>query len=231
MWDWGFECSCHHRSGFCQASFRAARSAAIVPVARDFQFSLGDHFAAAGVGRAGQRGLEGRGAFRADLAEEAGVRFGKQEHHLRQVAFPGHVGQREPGAQFAGEGHLGGGHGQPAFDRSWQARTSPASIAPCNAAKTCGPARGRPAAPCRRKATRSGRSGSRPARPASGPPGRRVARLLQVHRHAAAHVVDLPRALISSDGGMEIGSAPGRNSLLRLSLPLMNGVPSAMATS
>ena len=48
-----------------------------------------------------------------------------------------------------------------------------------------------------------------------------------------ADVVDLPRALINSDGGIEIGSvAPaGRNSLFRLSLPLMNGVPSAMATS
>ena len=41
-----------------------------------------------------------------------------------------------------------------------------------------------------------------------------------------------PRALINSEGGMAIGSASlGRNSLLRLSLPLMNGVPSAVATS
>ena len=42
-----------------------------------------------------------------------------------------------------------------------------------------------------------------------------------------------PMALIKSDGGMAIGSAApwGRNSLFRLSLPLMNGVPSTVATS
>ena len=42
-----------------------------------------------------------------------------------------------------------------------------------------------------------------------------------------------PMALINSEGGIEIGSsAPsGRNSLFRLSLPLINGVPNTVATS
>ena len=62
---------------------------------------------------------------------------------------------------------------------------------------------------------------------------KQVARFLQVHRHAARNIIHLAQGAIRSEGGMAIGSAApwGRNSLLRLSLPLINGVPSTVATS
>ena len=55
-----------------------------------------------------------------------------------------------------------------------------------------------------------------------------VARLFQVHRHAMAHVVDLAQGADQQrrrNGDRLASLRGGRNSLLRLSLPLMNGVP------
>ena len=182
----------------------------------------------------------------AKAASNSAARAGRTSHRNRvfdsanssttlgQIAFPRHVAQGQPRAQAAGEGHFGGGRGQPAFAQV---------VAGADQPGIDGPVQGREAL--------QGLLGLDPRRLAAGERFDQgevraahlvarqadlvqiVAGLLQVHRDAMAHVVDL------SQGADQAATAEwrsaraslGRNSLLRLSLPLMNGVPSAVATS
>ncbi len=111
------------------------------------------------------------------------------------------------GAKSAGEGHLGqrprpgrlrSGRGTRGPARRRSPRAGRRTFAWPAAASTCGHlAAG--------QLMHQRRSASRPVRRASVPTMiEQVARLLQVHGHAAATSSTWPRALISSDGGMEI---------------------------
>ena len=138
-----------------------------------------------------------------------------------------HVAERDRGAEAAGEGHLGQGDGQAALaqvvaapdqasadrrvDRPEQ-RPAQLGVDPRDPAAGLIPDH-------RPSATRPARSRVMPGQQQD------VAGLLQVHRHARRTSGTWPMALISSVGGMARLWPSCVYSLLRLSLPEMNGVP------
>ena len=138
-------------------------------------------------------------------------------------------------AEPAGKGHLGGGHGQAAFAQVVTGADQAGVDRRCMAAKVflaaCGSSCGHLAAGRATATRREMRAAQLVARHADEV--QQIARLLEVHRHAAGHVVDLAQGADQQRrrNGDRLGGALGRNSLLRLSLPLMNGVPSTVATS
>ena len=164
----------------------------------------------------------------------------------------GHVGQRNSGSQPAGKGHFGGGHRQSALGkvvtRTHQPRVNRLVQRGEGVFRRLGIDLGHFAAgkTLDQRKMRAAQLVFRHADEVE-----QVAGLFQVHRHAMAHVVDLAQGTnqqrrrnrdrfvgkgqaLCNAGASQNGTSlfrHGRNSLFRLSLPLMNGVPSTVATS
>ena len=111
--------------------------------------------------------------------------------------------------------------------RSWQLRTSPRLIAAWTARNMRGPGRGiDPRALARPRAARAHAQCEPPSSAGSCPTSSStIPRLLQIHRHARRTSGTWPIALIRSVGGIARLWPSCVYSLLRLSLPEMNGVP------
>ena len=173
-------------------------------------------------------GLECCDFLRRDFAEEAGVGFAEEDDVVAGDFRRARDGQGvEVHAESAGERHFGGGDGDAAFGAVVAGADEAATRWRARAPRTRrGPARaGRSARGCR-SGSPARSSASRPARRTSCRRRRGCRRLFFASMLTTLRTSrTMPTALMSSVGGIGMLSSPTRNSLLRLSLPLMNGVP------
>ena len=207
----GFAILLHHLSGFCHASFRVANSAAIVAVApriSNFPPATTSPTRACGTpakAASNSAARSGRTSQRNRVFDSA-----EQQHDVGQIALPRHVAQgragrpgrrRRPSRRRPRPGRPRSGRGRRGPGRRGSPGARPRRTAGPAAGSTCGHLR-------RRRATRPGRSASRPVSSRVRPTRYRQLpgsfRSIVTQRRTSS---TWPRALISSDGGMAIGSA------------------------